>query len=521
MDKKNEKLVKDYENHCLRIKQATSVNIAEPLPEKRKRINKLQGNYAQWFEYYFPMYAKVPCASFHKRMANIIKKNKVCNLLAEIYRSGAKSVHLDMGVPLWLYVTGELKYMLLIGETEPKANKLLSDIQAQLQYNQRFINDCGRKFKYGAWSEGDFTTTDGVKFTAMSIGQSVRGLREASERPDYIVIDDVDNKKRCNNDKLSRDAYEWVWEDLRGCFDESEGSTRRMVVANNNFHKNTVINQLKQEFNRINKEAKEANQEIEHFVVTVKAVKDTINFEPAWPEKTSAEYWRKKFNSTPYRSFMREYMHVHLQDGVIFLHKHIQKCKILSLSKYDGLIVYGDMSYKDNGDFKALPFLGKIGRDFHLIDGLIRQTSRTNCAIWLYELYEDRKLSKVNVRYEIEGLFAQDELVNDFDIEGDNRGYYVPVVADKKPKGNKFERVESMSGFFERGNFWFNEELINGTDFQNLIDQLLAFEKGSGAPDDGPDAVQSGISKLNKSTFVEKFEPIFISRESMRSKNRY
>ncbi len=523
MDRRLEKYIKEYEQHCIRIKQATSINIHESVKEKSDRMKKLEGEYAKWFEYYFPSYAKNPCAWFHKRMAKAITDNPVISFLAEIYRSGAKSVHLDMGIPMYLYIKGELNFMLLVGETETKAKKLISDIQAQFEHNQRFINDYGRKFKYGHWADGDFTTTDGAKFMALGFGQSPRGVREGAFRPDYIVVDDIDNKKRCNNDRLSREAYEWVWEDLQGCFEEG-AERRRFVVANNNFHKNTVINKLKQEFKRINKEAKELGEEKRHYVLTVPAVKDLETFEPNWPEKTSSNYWKKKFRETPYRSFMREYMHKHIQDGTIFKNKYIRWGKVPRLDSYDGLILYGDLSYKATGDYKAMVLLGKKGKDFYVIRVFDRKTSRANAAIWLYDVYEEMNLERYNITYMIEGLFAQDELVNDFDEEGEKRGYYIPVQADTDPKPNKFDRIESMEGFFQRGNVIFNIKYKGDTDFVTLLDdQLLPFEKGSGANDDGPDALQSGISKLNRSTFVEKFKPIIITRKTLshKSKNRY
>ena len=52
-------------------------------------------------------------------------------------------------------------------------------------------------------------------------------------------------------------------------------------------------------------------------------------------------------------------------------------------------------------------------------------------------------------------------------------------------------------------------------DFQNLEDQLLAFEKGSGAHDDAPDALQSAIVEVNQITFVTKFEPKTKSRQEL------
>jgi hypothetical protein len=522
MNKAHEKLLKQYEEHCQKIEQSTTININEKPADKLKRIKQLELNYVTWFEYYFPMYAKVTCADYHVEMADLIINNSIIDILLEIYRSGAKSVHADMGIPLYLYFTKQLRFMLLIGQTVDKGKKLISDVQAQLQYNQRLINDYGKRYKYGDWSEGDFSTIDNAKFVSRGFRQSVRGLREQAERPDYIVIDDVDSKELCNNEKRSRKAYEWVWEDLKGTFDE--GSKRkRFVCANNNFHKNTIINQLKQEFARINEKARAARRKIKHFVVTAKAVKDLHTFEPTWPAKTDANYWRAKFEETPYRSFMREYMHVHIQDGEIFKPDHIQYKEFPTLDQYDALCFYGDLSYKDAGDYKGMGLVGKIGRDFHLIFCYLRQSSRKALAEWLYNLVEDEKLLEHNIRYKIEGLFAMDDFVNDFDLEGDKRGYYVPVTADKKNKADKFDRVESMAGYFERRNVFFNSKYKGNNDFQTMEDQLYAFEKGSGANDDGPDFLQSGIAEVNKITFVTKFEPKAISRKELikNKKNRF
>ncbi len=522
MNKNYEKILKQYEEHCRKIEQATSININERPGDKLNRIRELEKEYVRWFEYYFPMYAKVPCAPYHIEMSDLIINNPIIDILLEIYRSGAKSVHADMGIPLFLYFKKDLRFMLLIGQTVDKAKKLISDIQAQLQFNQRLINDYGKRYKYGDWSEGDFSTIDSAKFVSRGFRQSVRGLREQSERPDYIVIDDVDSKELCNNEKRSRKAYEWVWEDLRGTFDEG-AKRKRFICANNNFHKNTIINQLKQEYKRINEKARDARRKIKHFVVTAKAVKDLNTFEPSWPQKTDADYWRAKFQETPYRSFMREYMHMHIQDGTVFKPEYIQYKEMLSFDKYDGLCFYGDLSYKDAGDYKGMVLVGKTGREFHLLACYLRQSSRKKLAEWLYDYVEDNELLKYNVRYKIEGLFAMDQFVNDFDIEGDSRGWFIPVTADTKAKGDKFDRIESMSGYFERLNIFFNSMHRGNNDFQTMEDQLYAFEKGSNANDDGPDSLQDAIAEVNQITFVAKFEPRTVSRKDLNKnkKNRF
>jgi len=502
-----DKIIADYDKHCLRVAQATSIDINESLADKSKRIDKLEKEYIGWFEYYFPNYAKKKSAWFHKKLANAIIKNKQIKALAEFYRSAGKSVHIDMGIPMFLYlVKKDLFFMLLVGENETKAKKLLAGIQAQLQFNQRIINDYGRKFQQGDWSDGDFTTTDGVRFMALGFLQNPRGAREQASRPDYIVVDDVDNKRHVNNDRLMREAIDFITEDIWGCFDSEDNATERFVYANNNFNKKSITNRLKLFFNEKIKEAKAKDESHDFFTLRVDAVKDINTFEPNWPEKTSAEYWRKKFNSMPFRSFMREYMNTHVEEGKVFKYNQIQFTKILAYHKYDAIVFYGDLSFSDEACHKSIVALGKIGRQYHILHIFFRQTSRTIIAQWLYDLYEDKHLDRESIQYIIEGLFAMSEFINDFDEEGDIRGYYIPVVASKRPKANKFERIEAKSGFFERMNVFFNEAEKDNADSILARDTMLAFEKGASIPLDFLDAMEGAFTEINAICFVEKFD---------------
>jgi hypothetical protein len=405
-----------------------------------------------------------------------------------------------MGIPLYLMYTGRMNFMLLIGQTDLKAKKLLSACQAEIQHNKRLESDYGPKYKHGDWSEGDFVTVDGVRFMSLGYGQDPRGVREAANRPDYIPVDDIDNRKHFNNNRMMREAVEWIMEDLMGCFDDADGAVRRFVFANNNTHKNSITNRLKTQFRVLADKARQNGDKPIHHVLTVKAVKDLSTFEPNWPEKTSAEYWRRKFQNTPYRSFMREFMHTHIEDGAVFRFEDMQWKEMPPLKDYDALCFYGDLSYKAAACHKGMILVGKIGREFHFIHVFLRQSTRAALAKWLYNLYEEQDLKRFpKIKYIIEGLFAMDEFVNDFDTEGDERGYYIPVKASKRPKGDKFDRIEATQSFFERRNVWFNAAERDTPDQIELVDQYLAFEKGSGAAVDGPDAGEGGLSEVNTS----------------------
>lgn len=522
-NRRYEKLLTDYDKHCLRVQKSTTININESPQDKIARVNNLERSYVDWFQYYFPGYAKVKCAWFHKKVADLLIDNKQIYLLFEAFRSAGKTVHVNLGVPLFLYfVKKELGFMILMGLTDPKAKRLLSGIQAQLKNNQRLLNDYGARFQMGDWGDGDFVTTDGSRFKSFGFGQDPRGQQDDGQRPDYISVDDSDSKKHINNEDLMQEAEDFIFEDLIGCFDAADNAIRRFAFSNNNFHKKCLTNRIKTRFLESQKKAVARAESGEaghgkkrhgvtaagkYHILTVTAVKDLVDFEPAWPGKTSAEFWRALFEELGERSFCKEYMHIHIEKGKVFKAENMQWKKMLPYAKYSALCFYGDLSYKDAGDFKGMVLVGKTERELHIIHAYLRRGSRSLLAKWLYDLYEQKKLNEQNILYKIEGLFAQDEFVSDFDAEGDDRNYHIPVEADQRSKANKFDRIESIEPRFARRFVWLNEEERMTADQIELVDQFLNFQKGSSANDDGPDCTHGAFIEVDRMAFVEKFNP--------------
>ena len=519
-------MLNNYDKHCARIYKATSVDITESPDQKFKRIKELEKEYATWFEYYFPNFAKVKCSWYQKEIANLLINNKQIYLLAEVFRSGGKTVHVNMGIPLYLYlVKRDLFYMILIGQTEPKAKRLLSGIQSQLRYNQKLINDYGSRYKHGDWSDGSFGTTDGARFRCFGFfNQSPRGELEEGMRPDYISCDDCDIKKHLSNDRLMSERENFVFEDLIGCFDSADvgyQGTERFVYSNNNFHKKSLTNRIHLRFKATAIKARSLKLKVKHHIFSVAAVKDLVNFEPNWPEKTSSLYWRNKYIEVQHASFCREFQHKHIEEGKIFKPEDMQWKKMLSLEQYDALAWYGDLSYKDQGDFKAMILIGKHKRELHFINVFLRQCSKADVAAYVYDFYEEHGLQNYNISIKIEGLFAQDEFISDFDTEGDLRGWHIPVIADKRSKDGKYDRVAGTQGYFQRRWVFFNLDEKDNADQIELLDQYYSFERGSEAHDDGPDAAHGGIVEVNMMAGQAAFDPRFGMVDNSNNPNMY
>ncbi|MEP7171143.1 MAG: hypothetical protein ABI855_17375, partial [Bacteroidota bacterium] len=198
-----------WELHCKKIQDLTSVNVFESESEKAERIERAKTDFLFFTEYYFPHYRISPSANFHALAAKEVAENKKLRAVFEWARGHAKSTHFNILIPLWLKIKGELKVMILVGKSEDNAKLLLSDVQAELEFNERFKNDYGEQLTIGNWEGGRFVTKDEVAFFSLGRGQSPRGLRYKQNRPTYIVLDDIDSEDIIENESRVNKLVEW------------------------------------------------------------------------------------------------------------------------------------------------------------------------------------------------------------------------------------------------------------------------------------------------------------------------
>ena len=505
----------EWQEHCKRVQSLTDLSalVNETPAQKEKRIRRLQNNYAAFCEYYFSHFLTlrdkttgevtrtVHNAPFHNSAALKVKNTPNLKAVFRWPRGHAKSTHFDIFIPLWLMFQPIrlINVMVVVGKSEESAIGLLSDIQAELEFNQRIIADFGEQKAVGNWQEGQFVTQSDVAFFARGRGQSPRGLRYKEARPDYIVIDDLDDDELCRNEKRVKDLTDWVKEALFGALDVGRG---RFIMVGNLISKNSVLANIA--------DTKGV------YVSEIKAVdKDG---EPVWKEKWTKQEAEEAAAFMGYRSWQKEMMHNPIKDGTIFRHDWIRYKKVLPLHKYEMLVCYTDPSFKSTtaNDYKASRLWGKIGNELHLIDCYVRQDTVSGMVRWLYNLYESLP-ENVSVRFFMEANFMQDIILDEFTTEGNLRGYQLPILPDKRKKPEKIQRIEAISPLWERGFVFYNEALKDTSDMQVGIEQTLSLERGSRVHDDAPDADEGAIWYLQRNTRQESFKPMFGARPT--SKN--
>ena len=101
----------------------------------------------------------------------------------------------------------------------------------------------------------------------------------------------------------------------------------------------------------------------------------------------------------------------------------------------------------------------------------------------------------------MEANFIQDIHLSKYDEEAETRGYSIAIRGDYRKKPDKVERIENLSAYTERGRIRFNRAKKHSPDMQELRQQFLGFPDYP--HDDGPDAVEGAVYKLNKPTFKQ------------------
>jgi len=479
MSKKQQKLIQEkldtWEEHLRAIREATQGGrpISESANQKEQRIKRLMNNGGEFVRYYLPQYASLPSPDFHLEMFREVTTNDRAKFIAEWFRGGAKSVLGTLVIPLALIPDRRIRCVLLVSATYENACVLLGDIQAQLMANQKFIQDFGEQYNHGDWTKGRFTTANGVAFFALGMGQSPRGLRNGPDRPDFILLDDVDTDQVVRNPKRIDAGVNWIHRALLPAMSPSAESGKRVVVLNNRIAPDGILPRM------VEKHPDWTYSRVPVF---------DEDGRPAWPELNTPEGW-EEIRAIDEAAWQTEYMLNPVVEGRQFSTEWIM-WQTRKPEEMEQVVAYIDPSFRDKGDSKAVKVWGKSGRQFHCFDALVRQTSMATVARWCYDLEERWKEDhpEVPIQWWIEGGFIQSDHLDYFQKEGDNRGWQLRIRSENRKKPIKESRIASMIPMYENNYVTYEETQRKDKDMQRGIGQLLAWDYGPGGFDDSPDA---------------------------------
>uniref|UniRef100_UPI0039A70E79 phage terminase large subunit family protein n=1 Tax=Ornithobacterium rhinotracheale TaxID=28251 RepID=UPI0039A70E79 len=488
MKRQNKIAIERYLQKLALARSAGAPNPYETAQEKAQRLELFKKNPAEMVAYYFPHYATCDCADFQVQWAKIVQKDKTFKGIAQWGRASAKSVWNNIFIPFWLWLRGEDMYFVVIGNNKLRAEQLLEDLRAEFEANPRIISDFGEQVQQGTWESGFFITKSGFIGQALSMGQSVRGLRVKNLRPTHIVVDDIETKDFVKNPKRQLEMVEWILRDLIPTMD---GKQRRFVQANNRFAPVMIQTLL-------------AERNPDWKVHEVNAY-NPVTYEPTWHQKYDGSYFKDIEREIGTLAANAEFNNSPHIEGAIFKDEQFQWCKLPRIDHFEAIIGHWDIAYAGtpNSDYNAVVIAGLKDKKFYVIDTFCLQSKMKQAALWICD-YQKQLPSSAVVHWQYEAQFWNDEVARILEETQSEKKIQLNITKKQLPKVSKLDRILRMQPYFQNARVYFNENLKPNKHFQVGLAQLKGIEPSYKVHDDFPDALEVCISELEKFTPTRK-----------------
>jgi len=498
----------EWKRFCDQIQAASAIPFGDTLKKQEERKKRALKDYNFYVRTYFPTLTDCDCADFQIGAANRVSKHNNEIAVLEWPREHAKSMHSNVFIPMWLHAQGKLTGMVLVGKNETDACNLLSDLQAQLQFNDLYAHDFGDQHNFGSWEEGDFTTKGGIRFVALGRDQSPRGLRKNEKRPNLAVIDDIDDDEIVNNQRRVRKVVEKIFGAL---FFALQIKDWRMIVAGNRIHAQSILAHIVGDI----KPGAPKREGLWHSKIFAIDPKTGL---PAWHQRYTLPDINSKMKAAGSLMARREFFHENHVEGSVFKDAYIHWRKLPKLSSYQLIIGYFDPSFenKPTSDFKAVRVWSLLGEEKHCLKSFVRRSELSDVFNFMSN-YEDSLPIGVGIIWYVEKQFfnrpIQDALFRHNAKRKREGKRTLIIISDQRQKEEKYTRIVRMQPDYENGLVYYNIAEMHNPDMIEGNNQLKGIEPGYKSPDDAPDADEGAWHYLNMHLPNRHFTPIIGAKQ--------
>ncbi len=464
-----------------------------------------------FFHIYLHDYVKFKTADFQKEIISIAEDQNVKNAFIVAFRGSAKSTLTTLALPLWSIIgKHKKKFIVIISQTQPQAKLILSNIRRELETNELFIKDFGYlkiDLNSSEWNASTIVLgPSGTRISVYSTGESIRGIRNLSARPDLIIGDDLEDLASVKNRDIRNRNFDWLTGEVIPLGDKNT----KLIIIGNLLHEDSLMMKLK---NAINNNLLEGK----FYEYPLILPDGSIAWPGKYPTQKEIEEERKKIGNNI--AWHREYLlHILPTKDRIIHREWIKYYDQLPDNIQANLVNYvisvdPAISEKETADKTAI-LVGAIykSKKFHYLYITDIYNSQMNFPD-TKELIE--KLSKtVNPRRKtvilVEQVGYQEALIQDLQTAG------YPTEGVKPNGGDKRARLSIASSYVKNGNVFFPKNKS-----AELIDQLINF--GVEKHDDLADAFTLMVNEVfgNRNNRLNPIMPIIVQLTGSSMYNRF
>jgi len=179
------------------------------------------GRLWSFWEFFFPHYRMGPGgqetsgAPYQVQLCddlqNLVIEGGAGQELARAFpREHAKSVFATLVMPLWAVLSAHRKFAYLFSDTDTQAVGFLEDTRIEMETNERLAAVYPEAAEWDGLPRANrLVFATGAVIAAAGSGKAVRGARKRSQRPDLIVLDDIENDEEVENPNRRRKKEVW------------------------------------------------------------------------------------------------------------------------------------------------------------------------------------------------------------------------------------------------------------------------------------------------------------------------
>ena len=181
-------------------------------------------------------------SSLHKQIFELIDDDSIQRVVIAAPRGFGKTTLNTIAYPAKNILFGQRKFILPVSATATSAVTQGENLKRELIQNP-IIREFFGDLKSDSFAKDQWVTSNGTMVMPRGAGQQVRGLLFNAQRPDLIIVDDLEDSESVRSDEQREKLYDWFFSDLCNCIDRA--STKwKIVVIGTVLHEDSLLIKL-------------------------------------------------------------------------------------------------------------------------------------------------------------------------------------------------------------------------------------------------------------------------------------
>ena len=388
----------------------------------------------------FPERFYLEFSRMHDQLFEVLDDESIQRLVIAAPRGFGKTSLVNLALPSRYMLFQDKKFIIPISSSATSATLQAENLKRELMQNEQVVKLFG-SIKSEQFSKEQWITEGGTMVMPRGSGQQVRGLLHGNNRPDCIIIDDLEDAETVRNEEQRAKLKEWFFADVSNSINRNRPDWR-IIMIGTVLHEDALLENLLSDSSWTSVRLSLCNE----------------SYESNWPDFMPDDKVQDLVND--YRKsgmldvFYREYMNVPISvEDAVFKQEYFKYFDDADLLKSDHRIEYVILvdpakSVKLHSAYSAIVC---VGVDCETNALYIRDL--VNERMYPDKLYDEifAMADRFNARVVGIEVTSLNEFIT-YPVRNEmlRRGLMFDLI-ELKARGKKEDRIASLASFYRQG----------------------------------------------------------------------